>query len=88
MAKEYVAARVDLGGALVLSEFAGAAAELRQAYLVNPHDIDGLKSTMLRALNADPAEARHRMRRMRRHLAEHDVTAWARAFLEALDVGS
>ncbi|HEV2087353.1 MAG TPA: trehalose-6-phosphate synthase [Cryptosporangiaceae bacterium] len=84
VAKEYVASRVDQGGALVLSEFAGAAAELRQAYLVNPHDIDGLKSTMLQALDADPAEARQRMRRMRRHVAEHDVTFWARAFLDAL----
>ena len=41
VAKEYVAARGDLGGALVLSEFAGAAAELKQAFLVNPHDIAG-----------------------------------------------
>ncbi|GKT34121.1 Trehalose-6-phosphate synthase, partial [Aduncisulcus paluster] len=43
VAKEYVACRSDLGGSLVLSEFTGAAAELRQSYLVNPHDIDGVK---------------------------------------------
>ena len=45
VAKEYVAARGDLGGALVLSEFAGAAAELKQAFLVNPHDIAGVKTS-------------------------------------------
>src|SRR3712207_8243180 len=43
VAKEYIAARGDLGGVLVLSEFAGAAAELKQALLVNPHDIAGVK---------------------------------------------
>ena len=57
VAKEYVAARVDDAGALVLSEFAGAAAELTQAYLVNPHDLDGLKETLLGAMEADPADA-------------------------------
>ena len=49
VAKEYVACRQADDGALVLSEFAGAAQELRQAYLVNPHDIDGLKETMVEA---------------------------------------
>ena len=53
VAKEYVAARVDDGGALLLSEFTGAAAELHEAYLVNPHDVDGLKDTLVRALEAD-----------------------------------
>ena len=46
VAKEYVACRSDLGGALVLSEFTGAAAELRQAYLVNPHDLDDVRTTV------------------------------------------
>ena len=46
VAKEYVACRSDLGGALVLSEFTGAAAELRQAYLCNPHDLDGVKDAI------------------------------------------
>jgi trehalose 6-phosphate synthase len=86
VAKEYVASRPDLGGALVLSEFTGAAAELRQAYLVNPHDIDGLKENLLRALHADPGEGRRRMRKMRRHVQENDVTHWARSFLSALGV--
>ena len=50
VAKEYVACRSDLGGALVLSEFTGAAAELRQAYLVNPHDLEGVKDAIEAAL--------------------------------------
>jgi len=86
VAKEYVAARTDLGGALVLSEFAGAAGELRQAFLVNPHDLDGLKDALLRAVTVEPAEASRRMRTMRRFLRSHDVKNWARSFLTALGV--
>ena len=52
VAKEYVACRSDLGGALVLSEFTGAAAELRQAYLCNPHDLDNVKDQIVSALEA------------------------------------
>src|SRR2546423_13762644 len=74
VAKEYVAARVDHGGSLVLSEFAGAASQLRQAYQVNPHDLDGMKDTLVRALEADPADAARRMRGMRRNLRTHAVT--------------
>jgi trehalose 6-phosphate synthase len=85
VAKEYIATRIDNGGALVLSEFAGAAAELPEAYLINPHDLDGLKDTLVRALDATPAENRARMRAMRRHVRAHDVRAWARAYLRALD---
>ena len=86
VAKEYVAARADHGGALVLSEFAGAAAELRQAFLVNPHDLDGVKDALMRAITVDPVEAARRMRAMRRHLRAHDVRAWAQSFLTALGV--
>jgi trehalose 6-phosphate synthase len=84
VAKEYVAARGDLGGALVLSEFAGAAAELRQAFLVNPHDIAGLKNQLVRALRVEPAEGARRMRAMRRHLAKNDLEHWATSFFDAL----
>jgi trehalose 6-phosphate synthase len=85
VAKEYVATRTDNGGALVLSEFTGAAAELGEAYLINPHDLDGMKETLVRAVNATPAENRARMRAMRRHVRAHDVRAWARSYLRALD---
>ena len=84
VAKEYIATHTDNRGALVLSEFAGAAFELPEAYLVNPHDVDALKETMVRALEATPAENRARMRAMRRHVRAHDVRAWARSYLKAL----
>jgi trehalose 6-phosphate synthase len=84
VAKEYVAARGDLGGALVLSEFAGAAAELRQALLVNPHDIAGVKAQLIRALRMDPAERARRMRALRRHLFRNDLEHWATSFFDAL----
>jgi len=85
VAKEYVAARVDAGGTLVLSEFTGAAAELPDAYRVNPHDLDGLKDALIRALAANPAQSKGRMRAMRRHVRAHDVRAWARTYLKALE---
>jgi len=84
VAKEYVACRSDLGGALVLSEFTGAAAELRQAYLVNPHDLEGVKDAIEAALNQSEEEGRRRMRIMRRQVLTHDVDRWARSFLDAL----
>ncbi|MBA9004873.1 alpha,alpha-trehalose-phosphate synthase (UDP-forming) [Thermomonospora cellulosilytica] len=85
VAKEYVACRTDHRGALVLSEFAGAADELKRAFLVNPYDINGLKATLLEALRAEPAEQSRRMRPMRRRVIEHDVDRWAREFLTALE---
>ncbi|GGK26439.1 trehalose-6-phosphate synthase [Pilimelia terevasa] len=84
VAKEFVAARTDGGGALLLSEFAGAAAELCDAYLVNPHDTAGMKRTLLAAVGADAAENRRRMAAMRAQVTGHDLHAWAELFLEAL----
>jgi trehalose 6-phosphate synthase len=85
VAKEYVASRKHVDGALVLSEFAGAADQLKQAILVNPHDIDGLKEAIVRAVNMPPAEATRRMRAMRRQILQNDVEHWSRAFLKALE---
>ncbi|MCW2638421.1 MAG: otsA [Dactylosporangium sp.] len=84
VAKEYVAARTDNTGALVLSEFTGAAAELSDAFLVNPHDVDGLKQAFVQALETPPDERGARMRRMRDQVCAYDVTRWAKEFLEAL----
>jgi trehalose 6-phosphate synthase len=84
VAKEYVACRYDDDGALVLSEFAGAADELRQAWLVNPHDINGMKQALLDAFSADPGSRSRRMRAMRRTVMRHDVARWAADFLEQL----
>jgi trehalose 6-phosphate synthase len=85
VAKEYVACREDHSGALVLSEFAGAAEELKRAFLVNPYDIDGLKQGLLAAMRAEPVELARRMRTMRRRVIEHDVDQWAKNFLAALE---
>ena len=84
VAKEFVAARSDGDGVLVLSEFAGAFDELKAAVAVNPHDIDDLKTQILRAKNMAPAERRQRMLSMRRRVREHDVEKWSRDFLKAL----
>ncbi len=84
VAKEYVAARADEDGVLILSEFTGASDELRAALLVNPHDIDGLKSTIMRAMEMPRQERRKRMRSLRRRVAENDVNHWSDSFLETL----
>jgi trehalose 6-phosphate synthase len=84
VAKEYVACRPDLGGVLVLSEFTGAAAELKEALLVNPHDIDGLKAAVAKALTMPREESSRRMRSLRRQVLTHDVDRWAHSFLDAL----
>ncbi|HET6154334.1 MAG TPA: trehalose-6-phosphate synthase [Marmoricola sp.] len=85
VAKEYVACRYSDDGALVLSEFAGAADELRQAYLVNPYDINGMKAQMLDAYLAEPKDLNRRMKAMRKTVAENDVDHWANAFLTDLE---
>jgi trehalose 6-phosphate synthase len=84
IAKEYVASRHDLGGALVLSEFTGAWDELHQAFICNPHDIEGVKQTIMRAITAPEDERRRRMRALRKRVADHDVQRWASFFLESL----
>ncbi|MGL5827682.1 MAG: alpha,alpha-trehalose-phosphate synthase (UDP-forming) [Nocardioides sp.] len=84
VAKEYVACRYDDDGALVLSEFAGAANELRQAWLVNPYDINGMKAALMDAFGSDHRSRRRRMRAMRRTVTEYDVARWAADFLADL----
>lgn len=81
IAKEFCASRIDNRGVLVLSEFAGAADELRQgAILVNPHDTDKVASVLGSALRMEQGEQRRRMEIMRSHIQEHDVFHWSRAF--------
>jgi trehalose 6-phosphate synthase len=86
VAKEYVTCRYDEGGALVLSEFTGAFHELHQAFVCNPHDIEGLKQTIMRAIETPDKDKKRLMRAMRRRVADHDVQRWASRFLEALAV--
>lgn len=85
VAKEYVAVRTDNTGVLVLSEFAGAADELGSALLVNPHDIDGMKDTIMRALRMPAAEQARRMKTMRRKVLDNDVEKWGRTFLDDVE---
>jgi trehalose 6-phosphate synthase len=85
VAKEYAASRVDGGGVLVLSEFAGAADELSDALLVNPHDREAVRRAMVDAAAMDTDEARRRMASIRKVVAGNDVTHWAQGFLSRLD---
>ena len=84
VAKEYVSARVDNEGALVLSEFAGAAEELSDSFLVNPYDTEGLKDQIEAAVRMGPEEEHARMSAMRHQVESNDLAAWARSFLALL----
>ena len=77
VAKEYVAARADEQGALILSRFAGASHELVDALLVNPYDTEELADAIHRALEMPPEEKRARMARMRSYVREHNIYRWA-----------
>jgi trehalose 6-phosphate synthase len=84
VAKEYVASRVDHRGSLILSQFTGAAAELKSAILVNPHDVDGVVEALDVALALTPAEQGRRMRALRHVVSQHTVDDWADEFLRCL----
>ena len=84
VAKEYVASRFDNDGVLILSEFAGAADELKRALLINPHDIDGLKESILGAIHMPIAERRARMKALRRRVLDNDVEKWSNEFLKVV----
>ena len=77
VAKEYVSARSDEQGVLVLSRFTGAARELADAVLINPYDVDELADGLHLALTMHSEEQRMRMRRMRRQIADNNVFRWA-----------
>ena len=77
VAKEFVACRDDEDGVLVLSQFAGACCELRDALLVNPYDIEQLAEAIRSALEMPALERRARMRHMRRIVRDHNVYRWA-----------
>ena len=84
VAKEFVAAREDEGGVLVLSEMAGAAQQLHDALLINPYDIEGFASAIEQAIDMPDAERRRRMHAMRRVVAGRNVFGWASDILEGL----
>ncbi|HET8924169.1 MAG TPA: trehalose-6-phosphate synthase [Candidatus Acidoferrum sp.] len=84
VAKEFVAAREDGQGVLILSTFAGAAHELADALLVNPYDVSLLAETIHRALEMPEVEQANRMERLRRQVREHNVYRWAAHLLSDL----
>jgi trehalose 6-phosphate synthase len=77
VAKEFVAARDDERGVLVLSRFTGAARELTEALLVNPYDLEEASAALATALAMSPAEQAERMRSLRAHVSEFNVYRWA-----------
>jgi trehalose 6-phosphate synthase len=84
VAKEYVAARDDERGALILSIFAGASRELPDALVVNPYDVEQVAASIRRALEMTPEEQEQRMARMRRVVREHNIFRWAGNLMAAL----
>jgi len=84
VAKEFVAARTDLGASVVLSEFAGVAQDLPGALIVNPFDIDAVKQAMLQAHRMPRDERESHMREMREAVGKTDVHQWASSFLRRL----
>jgi trehalose 6-phosphate synthase len=77
VAKEFLAARSDERGVLILSQFTGAARELRDALLVNPYDIDQSADAIRVALEMEPEDKQLRVHRMRRTVKEHNIYRWA-----------
>lgn len=88
VAKEYVASRVDQRGVLVLSEFAGAAAELTDAVTVNPYDLGAVAGAIKTALDMPLSEQRARMRNLRARVAAQDVHTWIQRFLADLEAAT
>ena len=87
VAKEFISAREDEGGVLVLSRFAGAARELTEALIVNPYDLEGVAERLRAALLMSSSEQRERMRALRAQVAESNVYRWAgRMLLDATRV--
>jgi trehalose 6-phosphate synthase len=84
VAKEYAAAHIDGDGVLVLSEFAGAADELVDAVLVNPHDDRALQDAIVEAVEMHRHERRQRMSGLRDQIRKSDVQGWADRFLDAV----
>ena len=84
VAKEFVAARGDLNGSVILSEFAGAAQDLDGAIIVNPYDIEDIKSALMSAIEMPLVERAARLQSMRAAVRYNDVHRWARTFLNRL----
>ena len=85
VAKEFVAARTDVDGVLLLSQYTGSARDLVDALQVNPYDVDQMVDAMVKALTMPKAERRKRMSRMRAHVAKNTVYGWGDRIFEELE---
>jgi trehalose 6-phosphate synthase len=84
VAKEYVASRVDEGGTLVLSQFAGAVQEMNGAVVVNPYDPETMADRIYQAIVMRGEEKKERMRRMRETVRRNDIYWWLERFLRSI----
>lgn len=87
VAKEYVATRVKQDGVLLLSEMAGAAKEMHEAVLINPHNFEHLADSLKYALEMPEEEQKRRMAALQRRIKRYSVDRWAEEFLKALEAG-
>jgi trehalose 6-phosphate synthase len=84
VSKEYVAARIDGDGVLILSKFTGAAEELKDAWLIDPHDIGGLAAAIKEAIEMPEAEKKRLMANMRKTVAANNIYRWGASILSRL----
>lgn len=86
VSKEFVAARSDESGVLILSQFAGASKDLKGAIIINPYSAEQTSSSIYEALNMPPAQQRQRMKRMRETVKNYNVYRWSAEFMKAISV--
>ncbi|MGE5393475.1 MAG: bifunctional alpha,alpha-trehalose-phosphate synthase (UDP-forming)/trehalose-phosphatase [Candidatus Saccharibacteria bacterium] len=85
VAKEYVAAKRDNPGVLILSEMTGAAAELKEALIINPNDTEQIEDALVEAMIMSVAEQKSRMAKMQKIIERQNVNKWAQDFVSELD---
>jgi trehalose-6-phosphate synthase len=84
VAKEYLVSRHDLGGMLILSEFTGAARELRDALIINPYDVDSIADAIFLAIEMNPKKRRSRMLHLRETVKRQNIYRWAASLIGEL----
>jgi trehalose 6-phosphate synthase len=85
IAKEYVASQVDDAGALILSRFTGAFSELKDAFIVNPYDLEAMAERIYKVIRTPKEEKQRRMHKMRDVVRRNDIFWWLERFLRELD---
>ncbi len=84
VAKEFVSAQINENGVLILSKFAGASEELKNALIINPYNLHEVADTLALALRMNEFEKKENLKRMRKHVEEHDIYWWINRFLSSL----